>query len=341
MKIEIITTSNSDLKETGFGALKACSSVLRVIENQGHLGRISVCESKEDLDDVIQRMPDLVILAVKYLAFERRADIWLAEYFLNNNVNYLGSSRETLEFDSNKLLAKVHLRSKGMKTADYFISTPGQYKCEDELPLKFPLFLKPMDAANGNGVDDLSFVDNFASFESKVLSLYELFGLPVLVEEYLGGREFTVAILRALSNGLIVAPIEIVPPKSKQGLRILGQAVKKEDSEELKKIIDIELRQQVSKFAIDSFNNLGCRDFGRVDIKFSRNGDCCFLEANLVPGMTEGSSYFPKAFEIDQGYSYDQVVALLLEKGLSRHRPPPRILISDEVVVKKSESLMI
>ena len=279
---------------------------------------MSTCETRDDLDGVIQREPDLVILAVKYIPLECEDDIWLTDYFAENHVNYTGSSRETLKFDSNKLLAKTHLRSKGIKTANYFMATPGEYKSEDDLPVKFPLFLKPMDAANGNGVDDLSFVDSFLSFERKVLSLYKLYELPVLVEEYLDGREFTVAILNTLNDGLIVAPIEIVPPQSINGLRILGQKVKTEDSEELKEIMDIELKNRISELAVDAFTNLGGRDFGRVDIKSQMNGDCYFLEANLVPGMTEGSSYFPKACEIEGGHAYDKVVTLLLEKWLSR-----------------------
>jgi D-alanine-D-alanine ligase len=62
------------------------------------------------------------------------------------------------------------------------------------------LFLKPLDAANGNGIDNLSFVTSFADYESKLFSLYNLFNLPVLAEEYLDGREYTVAVINTLSS---------------------------------------------------------------------------------------------------------------------------------------------
>ncbi len=42
------------------------------------------------------------------------------------------------------------------------------------------------------------------------------------------------------------------------------------------------------------------------------------MEANLVPGMTKGSSYYPKAHEIENNLSYDEVVGLMVSKGLSR-----------------------
>jgi D-alanine-D-alanine ligase len=317
MKIEIVTTPNEGLKETGFGTLKCCNNILDATERMGYTVKLNVCKTKEDLDDIVKRKPNLVILTVKYISLENADDIWLSDYFAHHGINYTGSSREVLKFDSNKVLAKSHLRNKGIKTAVFFTTIPGQYKCEGELPIKFPLFLKPMDAANGNGIDDLSFVTNFSAFKSKVLSLYELYNFPVLVEEYLDGQEFTVAVIKTLNDGLITSPIEIVAPKSTNGLRILGEKAKTDNSEELKKIEEPEMKNRVRKLAIDVFLNLGVRDFGRIDIK-NKSGHCFFIEANLVPGMIRGSSYFPKAFEIEHGLTYDKVIELLLEGGLNR-----------------------
>ena len=77
MHIEIITTPNDALKESGFGSLKACNSVLHATQRLGHKVKLNVCESKACLDDVIKRKPELVILAVKYIALKNEDDIWL------------------------------------------------------------------------------------------------------------------------------------------------------------------------------------------------------------------------------------------------------------------------
>ena len=171
MKIEIITTPNEELKETGFGTLKACQNVLDSINKLGHDVKLNVCRSLEDLALIVNRQPDLVILAVKYISINNGRDVWLSEYFAAHEINYSGSPRQVLRFDSDKVLAKSHLIKKGLKTANYFTAIPGQYKCEADLPVAFPLFLKPQDAANGNGIDDLSLVTNFAEFETKMSSL--------------------------------------------------------------------------------------------------------------------------------------------------------------------------
>lgn len=328
MYIEIITTPNEALKESGFGCLKACNSVLEAIKEMGHNVRLNVCETKKDLLDVVSRSPELVVLAVKYIVIQDQDDIWLSEYFAQHNINFTGSTREVLKYDSNKVRAKIHLTSKGIKTAEYFIATPGQFKNHHELPVSFPLFLKPLDAANGNGIDDLSFVTNFADFESKVASLYSTYHQPILAEEYLGGSEFTVAVIKTNDEKLIVSAVEVIPPTSSNGLKILGSRTKKDDSETLLKIEDDAVRTSVTKLAIEAFTALHVRDYGRIDIKSNEEGECFFMEANLVPGMTYGSSYFPHSCELAHELPYSKVVELLLDAGLARASStvPPNII---------------
>ncbi len=323
MHIEIITTPNKSLKETGFGSLKACDNVLGAIQKMGYSVRLNVCKTKDHLIEVVRRKPDLVILAVKYIPVKNEDDIWLSDFFAQHRVNFSGSSREVLKFDSDKVLAKAHLTNKGIKTASYFIAIPGQYKFESELPITFPLFLKPIDAANGNGIDNSSLVTSFTDYESKVVSLYDSFKQPVLVEEYLDGREFTVAVIMTSNKNLIVSAVEVIPPTSTNGLRILGAQTKIDDSENLIRIDDNAEKSRVTTLAIDAFNALGSRDFGRIDIKTNKSGECFFMEANLVPGMTYGSSYFPEAYAIAREFAYDKVIGLLLAGGLARASSTP------------------
>ena len=208
MNIEIITTPNEELKESGFGSIKSCDNVLESIIKTGHNIILNVCTTEEDLESVVKRKPDLVILAVKYLSLENSNNIWLSEYFDKHDINFTASTVEVLKYDSDKVLAKQYLKNKGIKTADYFTAIPNQFKSAKELPISFPLFLKPIDAANGNGIDDLSYVTNFTEFQNKVSSLYDLFKLPILVEEYLDGKEFTVSVIETSNKQLIISPME-------------------------------------------------------------------------------------------------------------------------------------
>jgi len=318
MHIEIITTPNRTLKETGFGSFLSCRTVLNSIKKSGHSCRLNSCESLVDLQKVIARAPDLVVLAVKYIVIDRGEKIWLSEFFDENFITYSGSSKKTLKFDSDKILAKLYLREKGVPTADFFTASVGEFKRDEDLSLRYPLFLKPAGAANGNGIDEDSYVSSFEEYEKKILSIQKQYGQPILVEEYLSGGEFTVAVMNKSNGELVVSAVEVVPPKSSRGHRILSEDVKSENAEKLKKITDNDVKKKVCKMACDVFIKLGVEGFARVDIKSNRNGECFFMEVNLVPGMPLGTSYFPEACRIDNNLSYDQTVSTIVDSCLDR-----------------------
>ncbi|MDP5274224.1 hypothetical protein [Chengkuizengella axinellae] len=318
MKIEIITTPNENLKETGFGTIEACEAILETLQKRFGNVKLNICENESDLTLVTMRQPDLVILAVKYIQLENEEKLWLSNFFEKSNLNFTGSIREVLNFDSNKIEAKKQIESEGIKTAAYFLVTPETYQLEADIPIDFPIFLKPMNAANGNGIDEDSLVYNFLDYKKKTESIFLKYNKIVLAEKYLSGREFTVAIIQNQNNELIVSPIEIIPPKNKNGVRILGSEVKTGDTEELREIVDINIKNKLNNIAMDTFNFLGARDYGRIDIKMDEYGECYFLEINLVPGMKKGSSYFPKAFEIGKKWGYEKVIDLIVNNALQR-----------------------
>lgn len=316
MKIEIVTTPNSTLKETGFGSAVACDNVMQSLISSDHNATVSTCINAANLASVIAREPDLIIGAVKYILLENGQKIWLSEYFENQGMNFTGSHKGTLSYDSNKESAKRRVASQGIDTANFFTAIPNEYQAKQMLPIPFPVFIKPADAANGNGVDAASLAHNFEQFEDKVQSLYDEYAEPVLVEEYLAGKEFTVAIIENDKN-LIIAAVEIIPPEE-GGIRVLGAKVKTDNTETLQVIADKETLSKVVDIAEQSFCALGVRDFGRIDIKMDHNGKCYFMEANLLPGMKKGSSYFPEACKKGASLDYDQVVQFMVQGTISR-----------------------
>ncbi len=148
--------------------------------------------------------------------------------------------------------------------------------------------------------------------------LYEQYHCPALVETYLNGREFTVAVFEKNAN-LTVYALEITAPVE-NGVRILSNKVKKDNTEILSAVTDKELLSEITHIAKNSFHALGARDIGRIDIKMDHHGQCHFIEANLTPGMKKGSSYFPKACEINEKITYETMTYLVIQGVLERIR---------------------
>ncbi len=316
MHIEIITTPIESLKETGFGSYQACEDFHEALANEYPNVKLTACENEIDLQAVVERKPNFVVLADKHILIQNGQKIWLSEFFEQAGVQYTGSKKEALQYDLDKIAAKKLVSHKGVSTARFFTASPGEYKNRQELPLPFPLFLKPIHLANGNGVDADSLVYDFNNFEKKIAALNEKFHCPALVETYLNGREFTVAVFEKNAN-LNAYVLEIIAPEE-NGIRILSNKVKKDNTEVLGRVSDEELLSKISHVAKKSFRALGARDFGRIDIKMDHHGRCNFIEANLTPGMKKGSSYFPKACELNAKIPYDNVAHLVLQGVLER-----------------------
>lgn len=329
MNIEIIKTADNTLKEKGFGCYSSCLDVLKAVKRAGNIAQLTVCESLADLDAVVARNPDFVVLAAKYIPVKNGYNIWFSDYFSKKHIVFSGSDRETLKFDCDNGLAKIYLGNMGINTARHFTAMPKQFLSQDSLPLTFPLFVKSIDALNGNGIDDLSFVNTFAEFEAKVLSIYTLDDQPALVEEYLPGREFKVAIICNGNGEMKLSSMEMLPAKYSSDLRILGQKTLQQKTE-----IFIEGKlsddsRKVTEFAKSVFLGLGLRGFGRIDVRMNKYGQCFFMKANLVPCMAFGTSYFPKACEIANNLTYDQVICLMIEECSNRaisEKTPKKVL---------------
>lgn len=321
--IEVITTATIDMKETGFGSIEACKKVCEVLQNHYTHVNFNKVTSKQDLINIADKTPDLVVLCVKYLAIEgSETKIWLSDFFSQCNIPHTGSTRTTLEYDSDKGKAKRTVFDHGLPTAKFFFAHPEVIKHEHHLPLPLPLFIKPVNAANGNGIDDNSLAHDFASYKAKVHEIFSIYGVPALVEEYLPGREFTVAVLdEPLRNHRLVSPVEIIVSKNSKGDRVLGH---KEKSRNNEKLLELNKAENiiVSELAEKVFSALGVQDFGRIDIKMDAIGVPHFMEVNLVPGMTPNTSYFPRACFSNQAMSYESVVLKIIELAFTRIANP-------------------
>jgi D-alanine-D-alanine ligase len=321
--IEVVTTDTTGMKETGFGSVETCRRVCDVLKSRYAHVHFNKAQSERDLKRIVDREPDLVILCVKYIVEgEQDAKIWLSDYFSQYDIPHTGSNRATLEFDSDKSKAKNVLLEKGVATAKFFLAQPGWFVNERHLPLSLPLFVKPLDAANGNGVDENSFVHDFAGYEAKVAEICTTYLTPALVEEVLPGREFTVAVLDdPAHNCRLILPVEIVAPENAKGDRVLGFREKSSNREKLLKMKEPVLTA-ISALVTKVFSVLGVRDFGRIDVKMDAHGIPHFIEANLVPGMTPETSYFPRACDINRMMSYEGVVLKIAEFALNRSEFP-------------------
>jgi D-alanine-D-alanine ligase len=318
--IEIVVVPNYgeiNSHQDNVGIILEEKNILKILSKRYKSVSITEINSEEDLKALVQRKPDLVFSGVKYFSFNN-VDIWLNDYLEMFEIPYIASSKAALNNESDKNRAKKIMQKNNIRTAEFFITNPGEYLQESSIPIKFPLFIKPVTGGDSRGIDKNSLVFNFEDFTTKVLDIKIKQNSPSLVETYLAGKEYSVGIFEdSIDGSLRAMPIEIIVKKNIDGHCILDFDVKKNDEESVILVSDVVVFNKISKLAKDSFKALGGKSLGRIDIKMNHLGVPHFIEANLMPGLRKG--YFYRSCVLNLDMNYDDMIFSIANTGLSSH----------------------
>ena len=318
--IEIVVVPNFgkvNSHQDNVGIILENKKVLRILSKQYKNVLITEINSEDDLYQLVKRKPDLVFSGVKYFLFNNQK-IWLNDYLELFKIPYIASSKAALDNESDKNRAKKIMQKNNIRTADFFITNPGEYLKESSIPIKFPLFIKPITGGDSRGINKDSLVFNFEDFTAKILDIKLKQNSSSLVETYLAGKEYSVGIFEDSTDGSLRAmPIEIIVKKNIDGHCILDFDVKKNDEEEVIVVTDTKIFDKLSRLAKNSFTALGGKSLGRIDIKMDHLGIPHFIEANLMPGLRKG--YFYRSCVLNLNMSYDEMILSIANTGLSSH----------------------
>jgi len=319
-KIEIVVVPNFgeiNSHQDNVGIILEEKEILKILSKRYKDVKITEINCEKDLEQLVKRKPDLVFSGVKYFLFNSRK-VWLNDYLDIFAIPYIASGKTALNNESDKNLAKKIMQKANIKTADFFITNPGEHLNESSIPINFPLFIKPVTGGDSRGIDKNSIVLNFDSFTAKVLDIKTKQNSPSLAEVYLAGKEYSVGIFENSDDGSLRAmPIEIIVKKNVDGNSILDIDVKKNDEEKVILVTDSKVFKKLSKLAKASFKALGGKSLGRIDIKMNDFGVPHFIEANLMPGLRKG--YFYRSCVLNLEMSYEEMIFSIANTGLSSH----------------------
>ena len=231
------------------------------------------------------------------------------------DIPYLFSDPLTLALSLDKGLAKRVVRDAGVPTADFAVIE--QESDAAYVALDYPLFVKPVAEGSGKGVDARSKVDNRDELNSVAKDLLARFRQPVLVEEFLPGREFTIGVIGTGAGAFVLGVSEIVPNQNFIG-HGYGFENKEKWQDKLAVVRGLEdAAHAAGDVALAAWRVLKCRDGGRVDIRQDKHGQPTFIEVNPLAGMRPG--YSDLCFIADfEGVSYQQLIGKFLDAFLAR-----------------------
>jgi len=320
--IEIVRSNKTWLSSM---SQKSAEAILRVLsKHYAHVG-ITTVDNMSDLEELVACRPDLVFLGMKFvpvdelLGWHDSEKVWLADYLDEHGITYTGSRRVAHELELNKAQAKQTVLDAGLETSPFWLAKQDERPGADLTSLAFPLFVKPANRGGGLGVSGDSVVYNTRELQSKIGSIATELRSDSLVEEYLPGREFSVAILKnEYLPGFSIMPIELAVDPDERGLSLLSGHVKSSDTEHVQEVPDGILKDKITTLAMDVFYALGARDYGRFDIRLDRHGVPQFLEANLLPSLISGYGSFPRACVLNMNLAYEPMLLSIVQLALAR-----------------------
>ena len=224
------------------------------------------------------------------------------------NIPYTGSGVMASSIAMDKTFTKKIWITHDIPTPRYALLDANSElrRVPDELGL--PLILKPPHEGSTLGITKVvAYSDMNEAYQTA--AKYED---VVLAEEFITGREFTVAVLGQGKQARALPMIEIIAPAGNYDYQ------NKYFTDDTQYIcpaqIDPALRARIEQMAVQAYQAIGCEGWGRLDVLVRESDQApFFLEINTSPGMT-GHSLVPMAARA-VGISYEDLCVEILRSA--------------------------
>ncbi len=297
--IAILTGGTSSEREI---ALQSAAHVQEVLAS--HF-TIKLYDFPQDLERFLQERASIHV-AIPLFHGVGGEDGTIQGFLQTLNIPFLFSGVEAQAIGMNKAVTKDLFTRCGVKTAPYQV-----IESSNILPLfTKPCVLKPLNTGSSVGI---SIANDEISYQ---LGIDEAFrhSKHILIEDYIPGREFTVAVIETATRLTALPVIEI---KSKHAFFDLESKYDPALADEVCPAeISSELSDTLKKIAIQAHEAIGAKHLSRTDFIVDEHGVPWTLEINTIPGQTK-NSLLPKAVRAS-GLSFSEIYRVWIEKELKK-----------------------
>lgn len=298
-----------------------------IFEALGKLGHEPVYQVLDGRDASLVALArcnaDLFFNLTESYAGDDTKDMNIAAYLDLLEKRYTGAGPHSLYLAQDKALAKKIFHFHQIRTPFFAISFKG--KLDHAHDIEFPLIVKPSAEDGSIGIDVGSVVSSIKELMERIHYIQEEFDSPALIEEYIEGREIYAAIL-GNDKPEALPLVELDLSRLPEGMpRIAGTEVKWEkDTEAFKKtksVIAKDLEEKTAtklqETALAAYQALKLRDYGRIDMRLTKDGKIYVIEANPNPWLSSSAEFSMAARE--SGRSYADLIREIVDLAMARY----------------------
>jgi D-alanine-D-alanine ligase len=309
-------------EEAEYDSPKTIQAVREAIEASGH--EVVDLEATPDLPALLgSSQVDLVFnMAEGIKGRNREAQVPALLELLD--IPYSGSDPAALSLALDKALAKKIVRQHGILTPNFIQLVTGKERLPRDL--RFPVIVKPNAEGSSKGVHATSVCENEAELRKAAVEMIFKYNQPALVEDYIGGREFTVGMLGE-RRPKVLPPMEVVFLDQTEKRPVYSFEFKQDWSTRIRydapAVLEPGQLKALERAARECFIALGCRDVARVDFRMDEQGKIYFLECNPLPGLTPGWSDLVLIAKA-AGIEYNALISEILSGAIRRYKERER-----------------
>jgi D-alanine-D-alanine ligase len=298
--------------------------VLRKAEHEV-LG-LAVDGTPECLRALAQVQADLVFNLVESFGGDDTKEPHVAAYYDLLGLRYTGSGARGLTLAMDKALAKKVFSFHGVATPRWAVVWRGRLDSAHDI--EFPVIVKPAREDGSIGISFDALAGNIKELMERIDQLHAEFDHPVLIEQYIDGREIYMGVL-GNHQPEALPPIELDLSHLPKGTpRIAGTEVKWAEgtrayrgSKVLAPKLPDDVHETMRRAAVTAFQSLGLRDYARVDFRLTRDGKVYLIEANPNPYLASGAEFIKGARA--SGRTYAQTILEIVELARARYAGSP------------------
>jgi D-alanine-D-alanine ligase len=239
-------------------------------------------------------------------------------------LRYTGSGPRGLSLAMDKAVTKKVLLFHGIETPKFVTVFRGRLDWAHDI--EFPVIVKPVREDGSIGIGFSALVGSIKELMERIDQLHADFNHPVLIEQYIEGREIYVSVI-GNARPEAFPPVELDLSHLPEGTpRIAGTEVKwqagtrayRGSRNRIPDDLPPEVVEKLQTAAISSFQALSLRDYARFDFRLAADNRAYLIEANPNPYLQSSAEFIRGARA--SGRTHAQTILEIVGLALSRYR---------------------
>lgn len=308
--------------------VSAATAIAKVLIKAGH--NVDLLKITPDTIDKVKSInSDLIFNLVEWSGKDYRLGVKVLKTIAKQGIPFTGADAKSYDWGSDKVEMKAMFDKYQIPTPRWHAVHKKFYPRDHSIiaKLNFPMIIKPAYEHCAIGINDQSVIESIEEIQPKVTAFLKMYKEPIIAEEYIDGREFTITVVQ---NGKITVlpPAEIIFENSNRRRKIISFDEKWETNEAPRMwtetvIADVSdpLTPRLAQIAQIAFEKMGCKGYARLDVRI-RGEEILVLEINVNPSLyddSDDSEYGLLVSAKAAGMTFNSLVKDIAASALTGH----------------------